>query len=197
MIVFCKYTDNAVLVYNTCDMNTKTKTIVYISICVALICICSQLCIQFGTIPITLQTFAIFFALIILKKKNACICLIVYLALGAIGLPVYSRFQGGFGTLLGPTGGFLLGFIPAVLVAGLLLEKCKQSKIVQIISLLVGNLVLYVIGILWYALVYSKSFNLETLVLAFTLCVLPFIIPDVIKILLAIYVGGIVKKHVN
>jgi biotin transport system substrate-specific component len=108
---------------------------------------------------------------------------IIYLILGIVGLPVFAAMKGGIGVLLGPTGGFLLGFLPASLICGWLLKQ-SLHPVRMGFSFFVGLLVVYTVGILWYWLLYASQG--QGIWAIFSLCVFPFILPDLIKILLAV-----------
>lgn len=154
----------------------------------ALIAVTSWIAVPFA-VPFTMQTFGIFCALLILGGKQGTISTAVYVLLGAVGLPVFAGFQGGIGVILSPLGGFILGFI-AMGFAYLLITKHFGNKgCVQIIALVTGLVICYTIGTIWYTL-FSKGTDFPT---ALTTCVLPFIVPDLIKLWLAI----IVAKKIN
>ena len=118
-------------------MYNKTYTIVYTGIFAVLLAICSWISIP-TVVPFTLQTFGIFLTLLLLGGKSGSITILIYLLLGAIGIPVFSNFGAGLGYLLGNTGGYALGFIFIGLTFWLF-EKCFGKKLfVQMISLLIG-----------------------------------------------------------
>lgn len=158
----------------------KTKDMVTVSLSAALICVCSWIQVP-SAVPFTLQTFAVFLIGATLGAKKGVAATLVYLLLGAVGLPVFSGFQGGIGTLLGATGGYALGFVPSVLIVGICADKCKNKLLPSVLSSVAAIAVCYLIGTLWFAFVYGDG-NLTG---AFTVCVLPFIIPDAVKITLA------------
>lgn len=171
---------------------SKTKDLAAVSLCAALMCICSWIQLP-SAVPFTLQTFAVFFIAMTLSTKNALAATAVYIFLGIVGLPVFSGFQGGVGALLGATGGFVLGFIPSVIVVSLLSNKFTKGFLFSVVCCLPGLVICYVSGLLWYMFVYGGG-NFKS---AFLICVLPFIIPDVLKIILAATVSGRVAHIVN
>jgi biotin transport system substrate-specific component len=134
-------------------------------------------------IPFTLQTLGLFLAVGLLGTKSGVLSVIIYLILGVVGLPVFAAMKGGIGVLLGPTGGFLLGFLPASLICGWLLKQ-SLHPVRMGFSFFVGLLVVYTVGILWYWLLYASQG--QGIWAIFSLCVFPFILPDLIKILLAV-----------
>lgn len=162
------------------------------SLCAALMCVCSW--IQFpSAVPFTLQTFAVFFIALTFGTNKALAATAVYIFLGIVGLPVFSGFQGGVGALLGATGGFVLGFIPSVIAVSLLSRKLAKGFLSSAVCCLPGLIICYASGLLWYVFVYGSG-NFKS---AFLVCVLPFIVPDVIKIILAATVSRRVAHIVN
>ena len=141
----------------------------------ALTVICSWVSIPVFHVTFTLQTFALYLALFTLGGKWGTGCIAVYLLLGAVGLPVFSGFRGGMGALLGITGGFLWGFLLAALTYWALYKLCKP------IGVIVGLLLCYACGCGWYCL-YMGNVGLPAAILQ---CVLPYVIPDLLKISLA------------
>ena len=171
---------------------TKTSDLVTVSLCAALMCVCSW--IQFpSAVPFTLQTFAVFLTATAFGTKKSLLSTLIYILLGAVGLPVFSGFQGGVGALVGPTGGFILGFIPAVLVIGFLSEKVRRKFIPQTLCCVAGLVICYLTGFLCYGTVYANG-NFRS---AFFVCILPFIISDILKILLAVTVSQRIRKIIN
>ena len=171
---------------------SKTKDLAAVSLCAALMCICSWIQLP-SAVPFTLQTFAVFFIALTFGTKKALTATVIYILLGVAGLPVFSGFQGGVGALIGATGGFVLGFIPSVIVVSLLSNKFKKGFLSSVVCCLPGLIICYVSGLLWYMFVYGGG-NFKS---AFFVCVLPFIIPDVLKIFLAATVSGRVYRIVN
>ena len=163
----------------------KTIEIAYIGLCTALIAVCSWISIPL-TVPITLQTFAIFLTVALLGLKNGTITVLVYILLGAIGLPVFSGFKSGAAVLLGTTGGYIIGFLFSAIVVGLILKFFGKSTLVMFISMIIGLIVCYIFGTIWFMIVYMKNTGDIGLVSVLSWCVIPFIIPDIIKIILAI-----------
>lgn len=171
----------------------STRDMVYIAVCAALMAICSWISIP-ATVPFTLQTFAVFLAIIILGGKNGTISVLIYVLLGAIGVPVFQGFAGGFGVILGTTGGYIVGFIFSALVMWLV-EKLMGHKVVpMIIASVLGLIVCYAFGTAWFMVVYTKNSGAITLATTLGWCVIPFIIPDLLKIAVAIGVGFRLRK---
>lgn len=178
------------------DSKTKTLDLVYTAMGVTLICVCSWINIPM-TVPFTLQTFAIPAVLLILSGKRGTIATIVYVIMGAIGIPVFAGFTGGVGIILGNTGGYIIGFILMALIY-LMAEKIfGEKKTVKIISLTAGLLVCYAFGTAWFMYIYLKNTGEVGLFTVLTWCVLPYIIPDLIKIFLAIVISDRVKRFIK
>lgn len=171
---------------------TKTAELAHISLCTALICVCSWIQVPFA-VPFTLQTFAMFFTVMTFGIKKGLTAVVVYILLGIVGVPVFSGFQGGIGALVGPTGGFILGFIPAAVIVGLCVRKFGLGTLASAVYCTAALGVCYTAGVLWYAFVYGAG-DLKG---AFYTCVLPFIIPDAVKIFLAVIVSKRIKKIIK
>ena len=122
----------------------------------------------------------------LLGLKNGTITVLVYILLGAIGLPVFSGFKSGAAVLLGTTGGYIIGFLFSAIVVGLILKFFGKSTLVMFISMIIGLIVCYIFGTIWFMIVYMKNTGDIGLVSVLSWCVIPFIIPDIIKIILAI-----------
>ena len=172
----------------------KTRDMVYIAIFAVLIAICSWISIP-TTVPFTLQTFAVFLAVGVLGGKRGTLSILIYLLLGAIGVPVFAGFTGGIGIVLGTTGGYIIGFIFSALVMWAFEKFLGRKPVVQIISMIVGLLVCYAFGTVWFMVAYARSTGAVGLMAVLGWCVFPFIIPDLIKIALAYVLSGKVRKY--
>lgn len=174
----------------------EIKEITKIGLFTALIAVCSFITIPFFEVPFTMQTFAVFFACFALGWKSACVAVGAYVLLGIAGAPVFSGFKGGIGVIAGPTGGYIVGFLAAVLVYGLitvLFGKNGEKAIVKVVAMITGLIVLYAFGTVWFALVYSKGAPLGVFVILGK-CVIPFVLPDLAKLFAAFFVAQRVKK---
>ena len=174
--------------------NQKIKALVLIALFSAIIVICSLITIP-AAIPFTLQTFGVFLCFCVLGAKKGLASVIIYVLLGIIGLPVFSGFNGGIGALLNVSGGYIFGFIFSALVFWLidsLLIK-KPRKVAKTLSSFVGLIVCYFFGTLWYILFFARNGEAIPVTTAIAVCVLPFIIPDILKIALAISISEKIK----
>lgn len=155
-----------------------------ISLMVAIIAICSWITIP-GTVPFTLQTFAIFTTLGLIGGRRGTIAIFVYLLLGMVGVPVFSNFNAGLAYLFGTTGGYLLGFIIMGLLYWLLEVFIKNKNILFIVGSILGLTACYTFGTAWFMIVYLQSHDSLTLLQTLSWCVFPFLIPDGIKMALS------------
>ena len=177
---------------------TKTKTydLAYIAIFAVLIAICSWISIPM-TVPFTLQTFGVFMAVGVLGGKRGSLAVLVYILLGAIGVPVFAGFSGGLGVIAGTTGGYIVGFIASALIMWLVERLLGKSYPVMISSMIAGLLACYILGTVWFMLVYSKNNGNVGLMQTLSWCVIPFVIPDAVKIFFASIIVKAVRKYVN
>lgn len=149
-----------------------------------LITVCSWISIP-AAVPFSMQTFAIFLVLLLLGGKRGTGSLLLYILLGAFGLPVFSGFTAGPGRLLGVTGGYIVGFLLIGLVYWLLTSVIGNKTWVMIVSLCLGLVLLYLFGTLWYVLVYSRQTGNVGILSVLSTCVFPFVLPDLLKMGLA------------
>lgn len=167
---------------------SRTKAIAYVGLSVAIMAIGSWVTVPIGPIPLTLQMFVIPLLICVLPAKWATVAIFAYIALGGLGVPLFSGFKGGIGALLGPTGGFLLGYLVAVPAAAFLLQAASskvRSKAAlfacQIAAGMLFTAIAYVGGWLQYAAVSGLGMQA-----AFAVSVAPFIVPDILKVLVAV-----------
>lgn len=173
--------------------NNKTRDIVFIALFAVLIAVCAWISIP-SIVPFTMQTFAVYLTLNFLGGKRGTVSVCVYLLLGLIGVPVFSNFNAGPGALFGATGGYMIGWIFSGLVMWLL-EKMLGNKIwVQTVSMIVGLVVCYIMGTAWFMFVYAHNTGPVGLWTALGWCVFPFIIPDMVKLGLALWLSQRLKK---
>ncbi len=184
----------------------KTKLevmdLTYIALFTAITCAISQLpgIPLPGGVPMTLQTLIIPLAGIILGPFRGTIAILLYVLLGAVGLPVFSGFSGGLGVLVGATGGFLLSFPLMPIFSGwgtILAQKNKRKTLSYFflyLGLVIGAVLNYLIGTLWFAAIYLDGINAKNLAVGFTACVLPFIPTSILKIVLCGVVGLSIRQ---
>ena len=171
--------------------SNKIRDMIYIALMAVVITLCSWLSVP-AAVPFTMQTFAVFCALLLLGGRRGSLAVGLYLLLGAVGLPVFSGFKAGLGALLGPTGGYLLGFL-----LGALLYWLGEGKLHDLPLLIGCNLLCYLFGTLWFVLLYASEEKPIGFGTALMLCVVPYLLPDAIKLLLAFVLARRVKKAVR
>ena len=176
---------------------SKTYDLVYVSIFVVLIAICSWISIPF-TVPVTLQTFGVFIAVGLLGGKRGTLAVLVYILMGAIGLPVFSGFTGGIGILAGTTGGYIVGFLFSALLMWGMEKLFGRNMKVLAGSMILGLIACYAVGTFWFMTVYAASTGPVGILTVLGWCVFPFIIPDIAKIVLALVLtkrlSGVIKR---
>ena len=159
----------------------KTKDMALCALFAALLAVCAWLVIPAGDVPFTLQTFGVFAALGLLGGKRGTIAILVYLLLGAVGAPVFAGFKGGVGALLGVTGGYLVSYL--------------FMGLVVILAGVIALIVCYAFGTAWFVAAYAKTAGPISWAAALGKCVLPFVIPDLIKLALAVLLRARVGKY--
>ena len=174
---------------------SKTYDIVYIAVFAVIMAICSWISIP-AAVPFTLQTFGVFIAAGVLGGKRGTLSVLVFILLGAVGIPVFANFSCGIGVLAGPTGGYIIGFLFSALVMWAMEKLPGKKSIMQIVSMVVGLVVCYAFGTAWFMVVYGKANGPVGLVTALGWCVFPFIIPDFIKIALAYVLSRKLRNYV-
>ncbi len=173
--------------------NCTVHDLVSIGLFVGLIVICSWISVPF-VIPFTLQTLGIFTAVGLLGGRKGTLCVLTYLLLGAIGMPVFAGFSGGLGALFGANGGYLFGFLCCALVMWGMERMFGKGQIVLLCSMAAGLLVCYFVGTLWYMAVYAKTAAPIGWWAALSRCVFPFLVPDSIKIFTALFLVKRLRK---
>ena len=170
--------------------------IVIIGLSAAIIAVCSQISIP-AAVPFTLQTFAVFVGAGLFGAKRGTLSVVIYILLGAVGVPVFSGFRGGISALFGATGGYITGFIFTALIVGTVSDKFSRNPLPLVISMLLGLAACYIFGTMWFMIIYTRNTGAIGLSAVLSMCVVPFIIPDIIKITCAALVCGRVGKHLR
>lgn len=154
----------------------------------ALLCALAPIAIPFGAIPISLATMILYVIASCVEPKISLTATVLYIFLGCAGLPVFSGFSGGFQIITGITGGFLIGYIPCVMITGFLTRKPETKKFMFPLSMVAGTAVCYICGTAWYIFQTNSPVSV-----ALTVCVLPFLIGDAVKIALASIISVTVR----
>ena len=169
-----------------------TKTMVMTALMTALTCIFGPMTVPIGPVPISLAPLCIFFSVYVLGMKKGTMAICLYLLIGLAGLPVFSGFSGGPAKLFGPTGGYLIGYIFMALIAGFFIDRFPGRYVVQFAGMFLGICACYALGTMWLA--YSAGMSLAA---AFAAGVAPFILLDVLKIVVSIAVGVQIRQRLG
>lgn len=161
-----------------------------IGVMAAVICILGPLSLPIGIVPISLTNLAIYFSVYVLGQKKGTLSYIVYLFIGLVGLPVFSGFSGGFTKLFGPTGGYLIGFIFMAFISGIFIDKFSTKIYMCFLGMILGTIVTYIFGTAWLAYQLNMTFNASLAV-----GVIPFIPGDIVKMVIALFIGPQIKKR--
>ena len=156
----------------------------------AVMCILGPMSIPIGAVPISLTNLVVYFAVYLLGTKNGAVSYLVYLLLGAVGLPVFSAYSGGLMKLAGPTGGYLVGFLPMAVISGVMLQAGKGRRLPAVAGMVLGTAAAYLLGTAWFVFVTHTAFWQ-----ALTICVFPFLIGDGVKIALAATAGPALRRR--
>lgn len=174
-------------------METKSKNQIYAlamtAVMAAVMAVVSPFSINIGPIPLSFCTLVIYLNAYILGWKRGTAATLVYILLGVVGMPVFSGFGSGLGKVAGPTGGYIVGYIPLALIAGLAVSKCAKNRWLQLAGMVLGTAVLYALGTAWYCV--QSGNDLAT---AMKWCVTPFLPGDLIKMAVAMSVGPTIRQ---
>ena len=177
----------------------RTLDMAYIALFAVLMAVCAWITVPLPKplVQFTLQTFAMFMALTTLGGRRGLYAMVVYLLLGAVGVPVFSGFRGGLGVLLDTTGGYIIGFVAAALVYWLLTARLGDSLPVKTIACVLGLAVCYAFGTAWFLVLYARTTGPIGVTTALGWCVIPYIIPDLLTLALALLLSGRVRKFLK
>lgn len=166
------------------SLRLQVRELTYIALFAVLISVCAYISIPF-TVPFTMQLFGVFMALLTLGGRRGTYAVTAYLLLGAVGLPVFAGFRGGVGVLLGVTGGYITGFLFSALLYWGLTAKLGSSLPVKVLASLVGLLGCYLFGTAWFMAAYGQTVGAVGIMIVLSRCVLPYVLPDLLKLALA------------
>ena len=169
----------------------RVRKMCAIALMSAVIAVCAWITIPLPAISFTMQIFGVAAALTILGGCDGTIAIAVYLMLGLAGVPVFSGFRGGVGVLTNATGGYIVGFLLMGLLYRLLEKRGGNGAVRRMVSLLAGLAVCYAFGTAWFAVMFAGGRSVWAIL---SLCVFPFIVPDVLKIVLACVVGVAIRR---
>lgn len=160
----------------------------------ALICVCAWISVPVLDIAFTMQTFAVFLTLELLGGKRGTLTILLYLIMGAAGLPVFTGFRGGLSAILGATGGYLAGFLVIGLVYWAMTQVFGAKPVIRLAALVLGLLACYGFGSLWFFIVYLNGGNGISLGAVIAKCVLPYLLPDAAKLAMAWSLSGKLRR---
>lgn len=170
----------------------KLRSMIVTALFAAVIGVLAQMVIPIPPVPITGQTLAIGLAATILGSKYGTFSVLLYLLIGTAGVPVFAEFSGGPSTIVGPTGGYLIGFIPAVFIMGFYMEKTAFTFFHAIVANVIGMLIALVFGTVWLKIASDLSWTA-----AFAGGFAPFIVVGLIKAALASWIGVIIRRRLQ
>ena len=174
------------------EKKNSIYNIAFMGLMTAVMCILGPLSLPIGPVPISLTNLVLYFTVFVIGTKAGLGSYCLYLLLGAIGLPVFSGYAGGLGKLTGPTGGYLIGFITMILIGGIIMEKTNRNIVATCIAWVVGTAAAYLFGTIWFVYLMHCS-----VMYALTICVFPFIIGDIVKIIVGTILGKEVRKALS
>ena len=172
----------------------STRDLVYVAVFTALMAVCAWISIP-TTVPFTLQTLGVFLSVGLLGGRRGSLAVFVYLLLGAVGAPVFSGFTGGVGSLVGTTGGYILGFLLCALTMWAVEAALGRSLPALGLGMVLGLIVCYCFGTAWFLILYTQTTGPVSLGTVLGWCVIPFIGPDLIKVALALVLSARLRRH--
>lgn len=173
----------------TAAAKSRTHWLTLTAMMTAVTCVLAPFSLPIGPVPISLTNLVIYFSLYLLGWKRATVSYLVYLFIGLVGLPVFSGFTGGLAKLAGPTGGYIIGFIPMAILAGVIMEH-TENKALHFLGMILGTAICYAFGTAWYCVVMNSP-----MITALGACVFPFIPGDIVKMLAAVLVCPTIQKR--
>lgn len=174
----------------------NVRSMCYTAIMAVIIVLCSWLTIP-AAVPFTMQTFGVAAALYLLGGKRGTLAFVVFVLSGVIGLPVFHGFNSGPGVLFGVTGGYLLGFLLIGLTYWLLTALFGEGVSVKIAASAIGLILLYTFGTAWFVILFAVKGSPVSIGAALASCVLPFVIPDIVKMILAFLIAERLKPFIK
>lgn len=169
----------------------KIYALSFTALMTAVLCVLAPMSLQIGVVPLSASTLVIYLSLYLLGWRQGTISCLVYILMGVLGLPVFSGFTGGVGKLLGPTGGYLIGYIPMAVISGKIIA-CSSKRWIHFAAFLLGTAVCYLLGTAWFCMVMHVD-----MISALAVCVIPFLAGDILKIFLAVTMGPKLKKRLH
>ncbi len=168
----------------------STKSLATIGLMTAVCCVLGPVSVPIGAVPVSLGVLAVLLTVYVLGMFKGTVATLVYILLGAAGIPVFSGYQGGLQKLSGPTGGYIIGFILMALIAGFFIDRFSYKKCyMHVVGMVLGLAVCYLFGTFWFMFITKTSF-----LGALSICVVPFLVFDALKIAFCFSVGIGLRK---
>ena len=174
----------------------RTVDMAYIAMFAVVMAVCAWISIP-AAVPFTLQTLGVFLAVGMLGGKRGTLAVLIYLLLGAVGMPVFAGFNGGLGYMLGSTGGYIVGFALSALTMWGFEAALGRKTWVLAVSMVLGLAVCYAFGTAWFMVVYARNTGAIGLMTALGWCVIPYIVPDLVKIALALLLQKLLSAAIR
>lgn len=177
------------------EANRKRMTVYQLVTCAlmaAVLCVVAPLSLQIGPIPVSLATLVLYLTAMLLGMKMGSVACLVYLLLGLVGMPVFTGWVGGVGKLVGPTGGYLVGYLPMVLIAGFFVDKFHGKIPYAALGMVLGTAVLYAMGTAWFVIQAQCTVSY-----ALSVCVVPFLLVDLAKMVVALALGTLLRSRLK
>ena len=166
-----------------------TKDMAMIGLMTAITCVLAPMAIPIGPVPISLTNLVLYFSLYLVGTKFTLVSYVIYLLLGLVGLPVFSGFTGGPAKLAGPTGGYLIGFLLMIWIAGIFITRSNGKKWIDLSGMIIGTAAVYAVGTVWLSVQSGMDFRA-----ALFAGVIPFLPGDAVKIFLALFQGRKIRS---
>lgn len=173
----------------------RNKTVYHLTMtaaAAAALCVLSPWAIPLGAVPVSLCTLLIYLSAWLFSPGRATAAAAVYVLVGAAGLPVFSGFMGGLGRLAGPTGGYIMGYLPLAAICACFVQRFSRRRGMQLLGMVLGTSVLYAVGTGWFC-VQTQTGVAGGLIA----CVLPFLPGDAVKIAAALLLGPILRSRLE
>ena len=169
----------------------SVRKMAIIALMTAVLCILAPISIPvfISPVPVSLGVLAVYLTAYVLSPVDSLISVIIFILLGTFGLPVFSGYSGGLSKLVGPTGGYIIGFLFTVYISSLFIHM-KKGIIFDVIGMITGLAICYILGTIWFSYQQGKGFIASLL-----LCVVPFLIGDAVKIIVAVILGTQLNKR--
>ncbi len=168
----------------------STKSLTIIGLMTAVCCVLGPISVPIGAVPVSLGVLAVLLTVYVLGTFKGTVATLVYILLGTVGLPVFSGYQGGLQKVSGPTGGYIIGFIFLALIAGAFIDRFSYKKCyMHVVGMVLGLAVCYLFGTIWFMFVTKMDF-----VASLTVCVVPFLLFDALKIAFCFTMGIGIRK---